>query len=77
MLFLADYSGVSSAAAVNANVTPTTTTTTPTTMGATQMGEAADETADETAAESRKLRLRYISTYSTNLLPSAEMRVSC
>lgn len=72
MLFLADYSGVSSAAVVNANVTPTTTTT-PTTMGAIQMGEAADET----TVESRKLRLRYISTYSTNLLPFAETHVGC
>lgn len=56
MLFLANYSGMSTAAAVNANVAPTTTT--PTTMGPIQMGEAADQT----TAESRKLRLRYIST---------------
>lgn len=59
MLFMANYSGVSCATAVNANVTPTTTTTTtPITMGAIQMGEAADET----TAESHTLRLRYVST---------------
>lgn len=48
------------------------TPTTPTTMGTIHMGQ----TADKMTAESRQLHVCYIDTYSIELFPSAELRIS-